>query len=208
MSECTREGLKTQLEKLSPIQEDSKNPEPTGSVDGIQKEVENHTPSSTDNNVNQGLGNLTVQEDIVPELVPEIENLPIVKFRRVNLAQVEKESFLTVKVKICNKEVEALLDTGARISLVKKSVVDMLGVPINKEERSKIYGIGGKEQQVITLGSIKANMGISTLMFNNTKWHVVPDNCMDHSMFIGMDFLQFNGLSVNILRKRIKYHDR
>ena len=164
----------------------------------------NPTPSSTDSsNANQGLSD----ENIIP-VDPEIENLPVVKFRRVNMAQVERESFLTVKVKINDKEIHALLDTGARISLIKKSVVDMLGLPINKIERSKIYGIGGKDQQVITLGSIKVDLSMSTLMFKDTKYHVVPDNCMDHSMFIGMDFLEINELSVNIFRKRIKYHDQ
>ena len=175
-------------------------------IETTDSEEESEIPQ---NNVNQGPGVSKVNKKTSnsPELKAETKNLPVIQFRRVNMTQSEPVSFLTLNIKIAENEVEALLDTGARISLIKKSVVDMLNLQIDKNDKTKIYGIGGKDQHVITLGSVKVDMGISTLMFYNTNFHVVPDSCMDHFMFIGMDFLHFNGLSVNVCRKRIKHYD-
>ena len=154
--------------------------------------------------------------DMIPETQgPEVsttvnidtETLPLIQFKKINMTQVQSESYLTLKIKASDKEIEALLDTGARISLIKKSIVDSLNLTVDTTDRARIYGIGGKDHQVVTVGSITTNIEISSLEFKETKFHVVPDDCMDHPIFIGIDFLQSNGLSVNICKKRIRYCD-
>ena len=149
------------------------------------------------------------EEDTDDNDDPDNDNdFPSVVLRRVNLAQSPPISFLTLKIKIENTDVESLLDTGARVSLMKRSLANQLNLNIDVNQRSNIYGIGGKEHKVVTFGVAKTDFRLSSLIFKGVKFHVVPDNCMDHLVFIGMDFLQENGLVVNVRRKRIMHRDK
>ena len=138
----------------------------------------------------------------------EISDMPSIVFRRVNVTKVEPVSFLTLKINVENSEIESLLDTGARVSLMKKSVANHLNLEIDASKKSIIYGIGGKDHKVVTSGVVETDIKMSTLRFKCVKFHIVPDTCMDHWVFLGMDFLQKNGLVVNFCRKRIKYCDK
>ena len=170
--------------------------------------------SVNESNVRQGTHEIVVEaevhapmEDMESLSEEELDNLPSIALRRVNLTQVEPESFLTLKINIYNYEVEALLDTGAKVSLMKMSIAKMLNLNVDISHKSRIYGIGGKDHQVVTCGVAMVDIMMSTLEFKSTRFHVVPDDCMDHSIFIGMDFLRENKLVVNLYRKRISYQN-
>ena len=177
-----------------------------------KSETSSDTSSSEGSEVS-GETSMSVNSDPASPVSRVIKNndneaLPKIHFRKVNLTQVQSESFLTLQVKASDLEITALLDTGARISLIKKSIVDTLQLPVDTKDRAMIYGIGGKDKQVLTVGSITIDIDISSLEFKNSKFQVVPDDCMDHSMFLGMDFLQFHKLSVNMFRRRIQHVDK
>ena len=138
----------------------------------------------------------------------EIDSFPSISLRRINFTQVEPVSFLTLNIIVNDTNITSLLDTGARVSLMKRSLAIQLNLDIDVNMRTNIYGIGGKDHKVVTFGITQTDLMISTLNFKNVKFHVVPDDCMDHSVFIGMDFLQDNDLVVNLYRQRIKHCDR
>ena len=195
----------------------SSNPEEVESLsqEDDESEIVSNTTSDTSNSeeveVDENTPVIIRSETQGPEVSVEedqiMETLPLIQFRKVNMTQIQSESFLTLEIKASNRKIEALLDTGARISLVKKSIIDTLNLTVDTTDRARIYGIGGRDHQVVTVGSITTDIEIASLTFKDTKFQVVPDDCMDHQMFIGVDFLKANGLSVNIARSRIRYCD-
>ena len=135
-------------------------------------------------------------------------HLPVIQYRSVNFLQSDPVEFLMLTIGIKQQSIQALLDTGARISLITKSQVDRLGLRVDTQNKSVIYGIGGKEKKTYTLGTVNTPMDIAQLYFPEVTFQVVPDNCIDQPVFVGIDFFIRYGLTVNIHRKSIGYHDK
>ena len=143
-----------------------------------------------------------------PDLEP-LEKLSIINYKKwkVNAIQQASPAFLVINTIINGLEVRSMLDTGASISLMTETTAKVLNLEINHKERNCIYGIGGKDTQTRTLGTVTATVCIHKLKFPIVHFHVVNDSCIDEPVFLGYDFLTMYGLTVNVYRKCIKYVD-
>ena len=123
----------------------------------------------------------------------------------VNLMSVLKpELALIIELQVGNSNVKALVDTGASISLITNSLYK---VHSNKSLSSKTFTIFGlNETKITTKGGISLNVNYFGRGFD-AKFEVVEDQDINYPVILGMDFLQENNISINLMKRKITKHN-
>ena len=197
---CSSESEIDHLEN-SPIEYNLPDSEiPTNQLSENSLQVNIDTNLETNENDGESETSSISQTKVLPNI--------IYKKWTVNLVNKCPNQYITIKTEINGKTVTSLLDTGASINLITESTAKLLNLEINLHEKSCIYGIGGKDVQSQTLGTVLTPIQIHKLKFPSVYFHVVQDSCIDEQIFIGYDFLKAYNLTVNLHRKCIKYIDK
>jgi len=111
----------------------------------------------------------------------------------------------TVHVKVKQVRTTALVDTGASISCVGMSYLKKLGIAANTlkpADIAEIVGVGGETHPV--LGSITLDINIGNVILSQS-FHVFSH--IHHPMILGMDFLDQNNATIDLLNKRLLIHE-
>ncbi|XP_063364705.1 uncharacterized protein LOC134653310 [Cydia amplana] len=89
-------------------------------------------------------------------------------------------------INLCGVEIQALVDSGSGFNLINKDSFDELKVKMCDDD-SVFTGLGMKD--IFPYGKFYANMIIDETCYDDTIFHVVPNDCMPYKCIVGREFL-------------------
>ena len=118
----------------------------------------------------------------------------------VNCVNLMPSPLMNIDISISGKKLPALIDTGASTNMIRKSLVDQLGINIIQEHRV-LKGIGNKE--VRTFGMILTDFSFYNVGVEETPFHVVSDQDIRVPVILGFKFCSKTKLIIDIADRKI-----
>ena len=98
---------------------------------------------------------------------------------------------------------QALFDSGCHVSLIKLSLVEKLGLTIDKTKKISLQGIGDNNM-LHGIGSVLCQIKIHGISMSPDKFFVVNDEKLENDLLLGRMFCHKNGLEINPGKRSVK----
>ena len=124
----------------------------------------------------------------------------IVTNHSVNLNLLQPVELMVIKLDINGQQVSALLDSGASSTLIKSSMLSVLGAKIDSHVKHVLYGLGETSCSTMGVTNLTADYyGMKLRMSAD----IVSDEVCRYPIVLGEDFLRLNKFCINCSKRKV-----